>query len=78
MKLTVELFFFLLLFVYCKDDAYIATFFMTYRSFATPTIVLDLIIRRYKGPENLNLEEAEKWDVFVYFFEHYLFLFYLY
>lgn len=44
-------------------DAYIATFFMTYRSFATPTIVLDLIIRRYKGPENLNLEEAEKWDV---------------
>ena len=37
-----------------------SVFFMTYRSFTNADLVLDLIIQRFKGPEDATAEQMEK------------------
>ena len=41
---------------------------MTYRSFTTPEIVLDLIVKRFHGPESIPEGKEEELFVFYSFF----------
>ena len=46
----------------CTDSSFLNIFFMTYRSYMRPMELLQLIIRRYDGPDECH-DDPETWPV---------------